>query len=90
VFEGQGRGHGTFTRTGTFVAEPVDDPSLPSYTGKFTIWSGFNQNGKTVNGTFTINLHATGSHGSTFQSHWLERFNVRPDGTVHDSSRCHG
>ena len=30
VFEGQGRSHGTFTQTGTFVAEPLDDPSLPS------------------------------------------------------------
>jgi hypothetical protein len=31
------------------VAVPVDDPSLPSYTGKFTVWGGFNANGKTVN-----------------------------------------
>src|SRR6266508_4131981 len=42
-----GRIHATFTQTGTFVAVPLEDPSLPSYTGKFTVWGGFNQNGKT-------------------------------------------
>jgi hypothetical protein len=31
-----GRIHATFTRTDTFVAVPLEDPSLPSYTGKFT------------------------------------------------------
>jgi hypothetical protein len=35
---GDGRVHETFTQTGTFVAVPVDDPSLPTYTGKVTIW----------------------------------------------------
>ena len=37
---GDGRVHETFTQTGTFVAVPVDDPSLPTYTGKFMIWGG--------------------------------------------------
>ena len=60
-----GRGHGTFTQTGTFVAVPLNDPSLPSYTGKVTIWGGFNANGTTVNGTFNFNVRATGSDGST-------------------------
>jgi hypothetical protein len=46
---------------GTFVAVPVDDPSLPSYTGTFTVWGGFNANGKTVNGTLTMTVHGTGS-----------------------------
>ena len=31
-----GRIHATFTRTDTFVAVPLEEPSLPSYTGKFT------------------------------------------------------
>src|SRR6266508_2979759 len=39
-----GRIHATFTQTDTFVAVPLQDPSLPSYTGKFTVWGGFNQN----------------------------------------------
>jgi hypothetical protein len=88
VFE-DGRVHATFTQTGTFVAEPLEDPSLPSYTGKFTTWGGFNQNGKTVNGTFTFTVHGTGSDGSTFRFHTTEHFNQRPDGTVNEFFKCH-
>src|SRR5918993_412074 len=77
------------TETGTFVAVPLEDPSLPSYTGKFTIWGGFNQNGKTVNGTFTFTAHGTGSDGSTFKNHATEHFNERPDGTVNAFFHCH-
>jgi opacity protein-like surface antigen len=88
VFD-DGRVHATFTQTGTFVAEPLEDPSLPSFTGKFTSWGGFNQNGKTVNGTFTFTVHGTGSDGSTFRFHTTEHFNARPDGTVNEFFRCH-
>ena len=63
VFD-DGRVHATFTQTGTFSAVPLEDPKLPSYTGKFTVWGGFNANGSTVNGTFTFNVRGTGSHGS--------------------------
>ena len=84
-----GRVHATFTQTGTFVAVPLEDPSLPSFTGKVTIWGGFNQNGKTVNGTFTFNLHGTGSDGSTISTHQVDHFNARPDGTVNEFFHCH-
>ena len=84
-----GRIHATSTDTGTFVAVPLDDPSLPSYTGKFTIWQGFNQNGTTVNGTATFNIRGTGSDGSTFSSHQVQHFNVRPDGTAQEFFHCH-
>jgi hypothetical protein len=84
-----GRVHETFTQTGTFVAVPLEDPSLPSYTGKFTTWGNFNQNGTTVNGTFTFNVRGTGSDGSTFQNHQNAHFNVRPDGSVNEFFRCH-
>jgi len=84
-----GRIHATFTDTGTFVAVPRDDPSLPSLTGKFTIWGGFNANGKTLNGTFTFSVRGTGSDGSTFKIHLTEHFNERPDGTVNEFFRCH-
>jgi hypothetical protein len=87
VFD-DGRVHGTFTQTGTFVAEPLEDPSLPSYTGKITVWGGFNANGATVNGTFTFNAHATGSDGSTVSLHTTDHFNVRPDGTVNKFFHC--
>ena len=87
VFE-DGRVHATFTQTGTFVAVPLE-AGLPSYTGKFTIWGGFNQNGQTVNGTFTFTVHGTGSDGSTFKNHATEHFNQRPDGTVNEFFHCH-
>jgi hypothetical protein len=84
-----GRIHATFTQTGTFVAVPLEDPSLPIYTGKFTVWGGFNVNKKTVSGTFTITVHGTGSDGSTLKFHETDHFNVRPDGTVNEFFRCH-
>jgi hypothetical protein len=84
-----GRVHATFTQTGTFVAEPLEDPSLPSFTGRFTVWGGFNQNGKTVNGTFTFSVRGTGSDGSTFSNQNVEHFNVIPDGTVNEFFHCH-
>ena len=64
-----GRVHATFTQTGRFVAVPLDDPSLPRFTGKLTIWGNFNQTRQTANGTFTATIHGTGSDGSTFKYH---------------------
>ena len=88
VFD-DGRVHATFTQTGRFSAVPLNDPSLPSYTGKFTIWGGFNANGSTVNGTFTFNVRGTGSDGSTFSNHNVDHFNERPDGSVNAFFHCH-
>ncbi|TDO27245.1 hypothetical protein EV643_1645 [Kribbella sp. VKM Ac-2527] len=84
-----GRIHATFTDTGTFVAVPLEDPSLPSYTGKFTAWGGFNDNGGAVNGTFTFNVRGTGSDGSTFRNHVTDHFNVTPNGTEFFFTHCH-
>ena len=84
-----GRVHATFTQTGTAAGVPLDDPSLPTFTANFTIWGGFNQNGRTVNGTFTFNVRGTLSDGSTFSNHFIDHFNVRPDGTVNQFFRCH-
>ena len=84
-----GRVHATFTQTGTFVAVPLEDPSLPSFTGRVTIWGGFNQNGTTVNGTFTFSLRGTGSDGSIVTIQLTDHFNVRPDGTVNEFFHCH-
>ncbi len=71
------------------MAVPLEDPDLPSFTGKFTVWGGFNANGNTVNGTFTMTVHGTGSDGSTFRVHATEHFNARPDGTVNEFFNCH-
>jgi len=84
-----GRSHETFTQTGTFVAVPLEDPSLPSYSGKLTIWGGFNANGSTVNGTFTFNIRGTGSDGSSFSNHSVDHFNTTPDGTEYFFTHCH-
>jgi hypothetical protein len=84
-----GRVHATFTQTGTAVGVPLDDPSLPTYTAKFTVWGNFNTNGQTVNGTFTFNVHGTLLDGSTFSNHVNDHFNVRPDGTVNEFFHCH-
>jgi hypothetical protein len=83
-----GRVHATFTQTGTFVAVP-QTAGLPSYTGKFTVWGGFNDNGKVVEGTFTFNVRGTGSDGSTFTNHVTDHFNGRPNGTVNEFFHCH-
>ena len=81
--------HATFTQTGTFVAVPLEDPSLPDFSGKLTVWGNFNQTGQTANSTFTFNIRGTGDDGSTFKHHETEHFNARPDGTVQEFFRCH-
>ena len=53
-----GRVHATFTQTGKFVAVPLEDPSLPSFTGRFTQWGGFNQNG--IDGERHVDLQSSG------------------------------
>jgi len=82
-----GRIHVTFTDVGTFEAEALD-PSLPDASGHFTIWGGFNENGTTVNGTFTFNVSGTYDDGSRVSTHAVDHFNVRPDGTENFFSRC--
>jgi hypothetical protein len=84
-----GRVHVTFTDTGTFVAVPLEDPSLPNLTGKFTVWGGFNANGKLVNGTFTFNAHGTGSDGSRFHFNSVEHFSQIPTGAEFFFTHCH-
>jgi hypothetical protein len=88
VFD-DGRVHATFTQTGKFTAVPLEDPSLPSFRGSFTQWGGFNQNGNTVNGTFTFSVRGKGSDGSRVSINLVEHFNERPDGTVNEFFHCH-
>ena len=89
VFD-DGRIHATFTQTGTFVAEPLDPESgLPSFTGTFTTWGGFNANGKSVNGTFTFTVRGTGSDGSRFVVHTTDHFNTTPTGAEFAFTHCH-
>ena len=86
VFD-DGRAHFTFTQTGTFVARPLNGG--PSFTGSFTTWGGFNDNGKVQNGTFTFTVRGTGSDGSRFVTHTTEHFNTTPTGAEFFFSKCH-
>ena len=83
-----GRMHLTFTQTGKFSAVPLDDSSLPTYSGRFTIWGGFNQNRRTATGTFTFSLTGVGSDGSRVRFSSVDHFNERPDGTVNEFFHC--
>jgi hypothetical protein len=82
-----GRVHSTFTQTGTFVAKALEPGSLDA-TGKFTIWGGFNQNGKSVNGTFTFNLNGTYSDGTKVGAHVNSHFNATPTGAEFFFDHC--
>ncbi|MBA3288016.1 MAG: hypothetical protein H0U21_08345 [Acidimicrobiia bacterium] len=84
-----GRGHFTFTQTGTFTATPADDPTLPDASGRFTVRGGFNANGRTVNGTFTFSVRGVTDDGGRINFHLVGHFNERPDGTVSEFFRCH-
>jgi hypothetical protein len=85
-----GRIHGTLVETGTLLAVPLEDPSLPTYTGKFTnLNSFFVQNGTVVTNTTTRTVHGTGSDGSTLQIHVTQHENVPPTGTINEFFRCH-
>ena len=83
-----GRVHATFTQTGKFVAVPLD-PSDPGGSGHFAIWGGFNQNGKSVNGTFTFNITGVFDDGTKLSSHLVDHFNVTPTGAEFFFTHCH-
>lgn len=83
-----GRVHFTFTQTGTFDAVPLDPADQPA-SGHFAVWGGFNDNGKTVNGTFTFNVNGRYADGSKISTHFVGHFNVRPDGSENFFERCH-
>ncbi len=78
---GQGAGTfwATFTATGTASFVP-DDPSQPSYTGKFTIWDGENGNLNNQVATFTGTFHLTGTDGSILRLHDTSHMNVSASG----------
>lgn len=83
-----GRVHFTLTQTGTFEAVPLD-PSGQSASGHFTVWAGFNDNGKAVNGTFTFNANGSFADGTRIGVHAVDHFNVTPGGAEFFFTRCH-
>jgi hypothetical protein len=80
TFAPNGSMHFTFTQTGDFSAVPISDPSLPSFSGHFTIWSGFNGNNKNATGTFTFTIKGVGSDGSRVDFHETAHFTLNANG----------
>ena len=83
-----GRVHATFTQTGTFVAVALEEGE-PDASGRFTVWGGFNQNNKSVNGTFTFNVRGTFETGERISTHVVDHFNVTPTGAAFFFTKCH-
>lgn len=81
--------HTTFTATGTFVFD-TDDPALPDYTGRITVWGGENSNNQNFAGTFTTTVHGTGTDGSKLKFHQTAHFSVSATGALvtFDKLRC--
>jgi hypothetical protein len=88
-----GIGAGTFwatgTQTGTFVFTP-DDPTQPTYSGRFTTWFGDNNNLQNGSETSTFSLRGTGSDGSTLLFHDVMHASVSASGAVNtfDKPSC--
>jgi hypothetical protein len=61
-----GHFHLTGTFTGPFTFVP-DDPSEPTFEGRFTTWFGENHNTNMANATFTFSVRGKGSDGSSLK-----------------------
>lgn len=59
--------HGTITFAGTFTFEP-DEPGLPSYSGRFAFWAGFNTTANNDGFWETLSVNGIGTDGSVLQA----------------------
>jgi hypothetical protein len=82
---------GQMVQSGSFVAVPLGEPSLPSYEGKVNIHNRFvnDADGHELSATFTYDVHGTGSDGSRLDTYFQRVMRLAPDGTVKESLRCH-
>ena len=55
-------------------------PGGTTYSGRFTVWFGENQNLQNHNGTFTFGVTALGSDGSRLRFHETAHFLITPNG----------
>lgn len=85
TFLTSGIGAGTFwftlTQTGAVTVVP-DDPTLPTYSGHFTVWVGDNGNLRNGNSTFILEVRLIGSDGSVINAHLLEHVTVTATGVT--------
>jgi hypothetical protein len=70
-----GHYHITGTQTGTAEFDTTD-PALPDYSARFTLWFGENGNPNGFNGTFTFQVKATGTDGSTLRFHQTSHITI--------------
>jgi hypothetical protein len=93
-FEPQGDGKiiVSSSQRGTFTAAPLEDPSLPSYTGSFTgTTSGTFDGQGSGHGTATQNMRGVSSDGVHFSFHLNNHFSQTdgPNGEFHFFEHCH-
>jgi len=79
-----GRVHSHSTRTGSFVAEPLDSAGV-SFSGRVTVSQTSSQS---ASGTVVFILRGTGSDGSTLHFRSVDHINERPGGSVNQFFRC--
>ncbi len=71
----------TATMTGDFVLTPVD-PTQPTFTGHFAAWFGVSSNERNFVAHNILNIHGTGSDGSTLTFHDTMHLSVSASGVV--------
>ena len=76
-----GSEHVTGTQTGTVVLTPLD-PTLPSYTGRFTLWFGGNINSPNEGFWETFSVRLIGSDGSRLLLNEVEQLHISATGEV--------
>jgi hypothetical protein len=71
-------------------ADPAIDPGKPTFTGRYTVWGGFNGNQRNEGSTFTFSLHAAGSDGSVVRVHSVFHGSVSATGieNVFENGHC--
>lgn len=82
--------HGTINKTGSWFTGTVegqfsfvpDDPSKVSYTGHFATWFGDENNLRNDVEHATLNIHGTGSDGSTLSFHENAQAAINANGVI--------
>jgi len=73
--------HVTETTTGRVLIDTLD-PSKPDFSGRFTMWDGFNGNNNNAASTFTFTVNAKGTDGSHLRFHETAHFTANANGDV--------
>jgi hypothetical protein len=71
--------HATFTQTGSVTAVAENGVT---YSGRFTVWGGFNLNRSSEASTFTFSVRARGSDRSRLNAHMVEHFSMSASGHI--------